>query len=258
MPGFEALSPWLVAYVVVVMMVSGWVQGALGLGFPTIATPLIAAVTDMRTAVILVLLPCLATVITNIVRGGTPREVLARFWWLPVWMLLGAAAGTRLFVLFPQFPYALLLAGVVLFYLNLERIGRMEWPWMKNHDKVVGALFGFLAGLSEGTANVAAPPLIIYLLGVGLSPLLLVPAMNLCFATGKTTQFFTFVASGGVDPVQWLMTLPLAALAVAASLHGITVRSRIDGAAYRIWLRRALLAMAVLLLAQYGYGLLAG
>lgn len=256
MPGFESLSLGLIAYIILVMMFCGWVQGALGMGFPTIATPMIAAVSDMRTAVILVLLPCLATVFANIALNGTPREVIARFWWLPLCMLAGAAAGTRLFVEFPQFPYALLLAAVILLYLGIERMGRVEWPWMKRNEKTAGIAFGIVAGLSEGTANIAAPPLVIYLLGIGVTPAMLVPAMNLGFATGKSTQFVTLAASGGVPAAQWLATLPLAALAVLATLHGIRIRSRIDADSYRMWLRRALLVIAAVLLLQYGCALL--
>ena len=54
MPGFETLTPALVAWIAAVMLVAGLIQGALGLGFPTLATPLIALVTDIRTAVVIV------------------------------------------------------------------------------------------------------------------------------------------------------------------------------------------------------------
>jgi hypothetical protein len=253
MLGLPELSYVLMLYVAVVILISGWVQGALGMGFPTIATPLIAAVSDMHTAVLLALIPCLATVITNIIRSGTPHVVFERFWWLPLYMLGGSWLGTRLFIHYPQFPFALLLAAIILFYLNLERLGRMQWPWMQRHQALVGAGLGFLAGVSEGTANISAPPLIIYLLGIGLTPMLMVPTMNLCFATGKATQLFTFVASGSVAPQFWLMTLPLAVIAVGASLHGITVRQRITDASYRRWLQRALFVMALILLVQYAY-----
>ena len=68
MPGFEHLSWVIVGWAALVLAFAGMVQGALGLGFPMLATPMIAAVTDMRTAVILVLLPCVATTVTNIER----------------------------------------------------------------------------------------------------------------------------------------------------------------------------------------------
>ena len=237
----------------IVIAVAGWIQGALGLGFPMVATPLIAAATNMQFAVVMVVIPCIATVIVSILRSPGSAGVVRRFWWISIVALLGAAVGARLFVLFPGFPYALLLAGVILFYLNLDRLGLSEWPVMKRNEKKFGLLFGFLGGLSETTANIAAPPLIIYYLGIGLPPLMLVPAMNISFLVGKSTQFATLAASGIASPMHWLVTLPLAVIATVASLYGSRVRSRIDGETYRIWMRRMLLTMALILLTQVAY-----
>lgn len=253
MSGFEDLSPWLIAYIAVVIAAAGWVQGALGLGFPMIATPLIAAATNMQVAVVTVLIPCIAAVLVNILRSPGFIDVLRRFWWMPFVALIGAVIGARLFVLYPEFPYALLLAGVILFYLNLDRLGLTQWPLMRRHETAFGLTFGLLGGISESTANIAAPPLIIYYLGIGLPPLMLVPAMNISFLVGKVTQFATLAASGMATPTMWLMTLPLAVLATIASLLGSRIRSRINGVTYGRWMRRMLFAMAMILLAQVVY-----
>ena len=252
-PGFENLSPWLFAYIAIVIVAAGWVQGALGLGFPMIATPLIAAATNMQVAVVMVLIPCIAAVLVNILRSPGFVKVLRRFWWMPFVAMIGAVIGARLFVLYPEFPYALLLASVILFYLNLDRLGLTQWPLMRRHETFFGLTFGLLGGISESTANIAAPPLIIYYLGIGLSPLMLVPAMNISFLVGKITQFSTLAASGIASPTIWLMTLPLAVLATIASLLGTRIRSRIDGPTYARWMRRMLFAMAMILLAQVAY-----
>jgi uncharacterized protein len=254
MPGFESLPMAVVLWAVCVIALAGLVQGALGLGFPFVATPLIALVTDMRTAVILVLLPCLATVVTGMFQGGPLRPVLARFWAMPLYMLIGAALGTRLFIAYPQAPYALLLAAIILIYLNLDRLGRTEWPLVRRKEKGYAAVFGLLAGASEGTANVASPLLVIYYLAVGVTPLTMVQALNICFFAGKSTQFATLAWAGGVGMTQWAATLPLAAVAVFTAVRGARIRNRIDAVTYRVWLKRALFAMALVLLAQYAYG----
>jgi len=46
------------------------------------------------------------------------------------------------------------------------------------------------------------------------------------------------------------MTLPLAVIAAVGAWGGIRVRSRIAAETYRRWLKRALFAMALLLIAQ--------
>ena len=253
MPGFESLTVPLVAWIVAVVIVSGIVQGALGLGFPTLATPLIALVTDIRTAVIIVLLPCIATVVTGLVRSGFLREALASFWMMPIYMLAGAAIGTRLFIAYPDFPYALLLAGLIVAYLNLGRIGSGEWKLVRNRKGAFGAVFGLAAGLTEGTANVAAPALVVYYLAIGVPTTLFAQALNICFMTGKSTQFVTLASAGGVGVTQWLMTLPLAAIAAGGTVYGITIRNRIDAETYRRWMRGALWVIAGILVAQAGY-----
>lgn len=253
MPGFESLSPWLIAYVVIVIAAAGWVQGALGLGFPMIATPLIAAASNMQFAVVAVVIPCIATVLVSIVRSPGFIGILRRFWWMPLVAMAGATLGARLFVLYPGFPYALLLAGVILFYLNMERLGRGQSPLMRRHETASGLFFGLLGGISESTANIAAPPLIIYYLGIGLPPLQLVPAMNISFFIGKSTQLATLAASGIATPSLWLLTVPLAVVATITSLIGTRLRSRIDGPTYSIWMRRMLMTMAIILLVQVAW-----
>lgn len=252
MPGFESLSLVTLGWIVAVMLAAGVIQGALGLGFPTVATPLIALATDIWTAVVLVLLPCLATIVTSMVVNPDFRRALAQYWTMPIFVFAGAAVGARLFITFPGFPYALLLAGVIIVYLNLDRL-RREWPLVRAHPRATGALFGVAAGFTEGTANVAAPALIAYFLALGLQPTIMIQAMLLCFFTGKTTQFATFAAAGAVTPVQWLVTLPLAVLAAVATVHGIRIRGSIDAQTYRRWLRGALWTVAAILLGQFAW-----
>ena len=253
MPGFETFSIGVILWLTVVVVFAGFVQGALGFGFPFIATPLVAMVVDMRTAIITVLLPTFASVVITLISCGPVGPVLKRFWMMPVYATLGALAGTWLFVAAPQFPYQLLLALIIIVYLNLDRIARGEWRSVQRHERACGALAGAAAGVFEGTANVAAPPLIIYFLALGLSPALLVQAMQLCFLVGKATQFSVLTLHGGVAMAQWLATLPLCVIALAAGAVGARVRGRIDAAMFRRWVKRILAAIAFALLAQYAY-----
>jgi uncharacterized membrane protein YfcA len=253
----ESLSPLLLVWIVCVILVAGLLQGALGFGFPFVATPLIALASDMRTAIVLVLLPTLATICVALFTSGPLRATLARFWMMPLYMILGSAAGTWVFVSAPQAPYTLVLALLTLFYLSLDRLGRTEWAVVKRNERAFAPLSGLTAGVFEGTANVAAPPLIILYLSLDLTPAMLVQALNICFLVGKTTQFTVLTLRGGVGMGEWAATLPLVAVGVTGSLIGVRIRNRIDAQAFRIWVKRALFVIALGLLAQYAYGRLA-
>ena len=253
MPGFESLPFAVIAWIALVLALAGFVQGAIGVGFPMLATPLITLVSDMRTAVILVLLPCVASTVTNIVRSGPLLPTLKQFWYMPVCMFIGALAGARLFVAYATFPFALLLASVILLYLYLDRRGLAQWPVVARHPLWFGVLFGTVAGMSEGAANIAAPPLLMYFFSLGVDRHVLVQVLNVCFTVGKPTQFLVLTSEGGVTWTQWAITLPFAAMAAATTLVGIGIRNRIDAATYRRWLLNVLFIIALVLIAQVGW-----
>ena len=253
MPGLETYSLAMVLWIAVVLALAGFVQGALGFGFPFVATPLIAMASDMRTAIITVLLPTLVTTLVTLATSGPLRPTLARFWMMPLYAMLGALAGTWLFVATPQAPYSLLLSLVIIGYLNLDRIARGDWPLVRRHQRVFAPLAGLAAGAFEGTANVAAPPLIIFYLALNLTPAMLVQALCICFVVGKMTQFAVLTTRGGVVAAQWLATLPFIVVSVATFFAGLRIRNRIDAQTFRIWVKRALLVIALMLLVQYGY-----
>ena len=252
---FDTLAVGLLAWVACVVLIAGLLQGALGFGFPFVATPLIALMSDMRTAIVLVLLPTLATICVALFTSGPLRATLARFWMMPLYMILGSAAGTWVFVSAPDAPYTLVMALLTLFYLSLDRLGRAEWAVVKRNERAFAPLSGLTAGIFEGTANVAAPPLIILYLSLSLTPTMLVQALNICFLAGKTTQFTVLTLRGGVGMDEWLATLPLVAIGVAGSFAGVRIRNRIDAATFRFWVKRALFAIALVLLGQYVYSL---
>ena len=253
MTAIESLPIAVILWLTLAVVISGFIQGALGFGFPFIATPMVAMVVDMRTAIITVLLPTLATVVITLVTSGPLGPVVKRFWRMPVYSSLGALAGTWLFVAAPDAPYQLLLALIIIVYLNLDRIARGDWPLVKRHERTFGLLAGSAGGIFEGTANVAAPPLIIYYVALDLSPAMMVQAMQMSFMVGKTTQFTVLTLHGGVSAAHWFATLPLCVIAVAAAFGGARLRGRIDAAMFRKWIKRALAIIALSLLAQYAY-----
>jgi hypothetical protein len=54
MTSLDALPLIAIAWIVLALAAAGLVHGTLGLGFPLVATPLIALITDIKTAVVLV------------------------------------------------------------------------------------------------------------------------------------------------------------------------------------------------------------
>lgn len=251
MLGLDALPASALLCVGLAVACAGLVHGTLGLGFPLVATPLIALVTGIKTAVVLIVAPTLVVVIVAIVAGGSFAQTLRDWWRMPLWVACGALAGTHLFIAFDPAPLTLLLALVILVYLVLDSLGRGQSALLARHRHAFGMLFGFLGGAFDGAVNIAAPPLLVYFLSIGLAPSALVKALNLCFLTGKTTQFTTLASTAGIPLWTWVSTLPLCIIGAGTSLAGARLRNRVPAATYRRWLKLALFAMAALLVLQF-------
>ena len=103
------------------------------------------------------------------------------------------------------------------------------------------------------SANVAAPPLIVYYLALGLAPATMVQAMQICFLVGKSTQFVVLSTQGGIGVSQWLETIPFCAIAVASGFVGARVRGSIDAKLFRRIVKGSLGLIAFALFAQYLY-----
>src|SRR5438046_593607 len=136
----ESLSPLLFGWIVFAVVLAGLIHGALGFGFPFVATPLIAMATDMHTAVVTLVMPTFAITLVNIAKSGPIVPVLGRFWIIPLFALAGAVLGTSLFIIAPGIPYLLILALVTLAYLNLDRLGLGELPLVRRHERLFAPL----------------------------------------------------------------------------------------------------------------------
>lgn len=240
----------LAAYAGIILF-AGLVHGTLGLGFPLVATPLLALFTDVRTAILITLLPTASINVFSILHGGRWSESIGRFWPLAAYAVAGGIAGTSLLVNSDPAPFKLLLAALVLLYLFVSRIGAFRMRWIGRHLGLSMLVFGLIAGFAAGTTNVMVPLLIIYSLEVGLQKTAMVQVFNLCFLSGKLTQIGVFAAAGLLTGHLLLTTTPLAAIAIAALFTGMNLRDRIPTDTYRKIVRCILVLLALLLIGQY-------
>ena len=250
-----ALPWWGIAWVAGVMLLAGFAHGAIGFGFPLVAMPMLTLVLDIKTTILVSLVPTMVMTLISAFRGGMLRESVARFWFMPITLVLGSYIGTRILIGTDPAPFVLLLALCLLVFLNLERLGKIEHRSVKQNPRFWGVVTGLIAGLFEATTNVSGPALLIYFIMLGMPPVALVQLLNFSFIGGKATQIITWSVSGGIGIGFWLSTVPWALLAVITLLMGQRVRSRLDSTVYMGWLRKFLWAMVVLLLLQYAWSL---
>jgi uncharacterized membrane protein YfcA len=251
----ESLSILFWIFAGAIVFLAGLVHGIFGLGFPLMATPFLAILIDIRSAVLVVLLPTITVNIISILRGGRWSESIGRYWPLVLMIPIGTLAGTWLLISVDPGPFRLLLAAIIVLHLAGDRLCIVPMGWIRNHPWAAYLIFGLAAGFTAGTVNVMVPLLVIFALEVGMTPLVMVQVFNLCFLAGKSVQVGAFAQVGMLTGPLVLATLPLAAVAAVALLVGMRLRGGIEQETYRILLRRVLLGMAVVLTIQFTTGL---
>ena len=233
-----------------IALVAGVAHGISGFGFPLISTPVVALFTDVRTAVVMTLLPNIAVNLISLARGGKWRESLGKYWSVAGYVVIGTLIGTQLILVMPPEPLKLLLAAIIVVYLKQEAFKQLDWGAIHRHPQWAGLGFGLLGGVLSGSVNVALPPLIIYFTSMGLAPLAMTQILNLCFLAGRTTQVAMLGGVGqfGVDVM--MIAIPAIATAVGGVLAGGHFQSRISPVVWRSLIRAVLWLLALLLVAQ--------
>ena len=249
------------AFAIAVVLLAAAVHGVLGVGFPLVATPLLALVLDVREAVLLTLLPTAALNIASVLRGGGGGAILRRFWPLALCSIVGSAIGTQLLATSDPRPFDLALAALIGLYLwttGMDAGNREPMPGIvgaPQHFPRASMLgFGLVAGLAAGTTNVMVPVLIVYTLELGLERRAMVQLFNFCFVCGKAAQIAVFGMAGAFTAELTLHSAGLALVALGALWAGMQLQDRISEGAYRRGLRILLGALALLLVFRFFAG----
>ena len=246
----------VVAALVAIITVAGLAHGTLGFGFPLISTPLVALLVDIKTAVLVTVLPNIAVNTLSILRGGNWRDSIGKYWPLAMWVVLGTLLGTRLLLTVRHEPLQILLAVMITVFLLQDRLGQLDWSWVKRRPQLASAFFGVTAGVLSGAVNVALPPLVIYLMTLELTPIALTQTLNLCFIAGKTVQATALGVSDAASREMLYASLPMVLVAVVAVYAGMRLQAGIGAETYRVLLRKALGVIALSLVLQVIWSLL--
>ena len=232
---------------IAVGLLSAFVHGAFGFGFPLLATPLLAFGFELQTAILLTLIPTVSVNLVSILSERHWRAAWREYWPIPTFTIVGSFLGTQLLLSVDPEPFRLLLAIVLIAHLISDHLHRSEH--VLQVPKWGMALFGLLLGLLAGLVNIFSPLVVAFALYTRIPGALLVATFNLSFITSKSGQIIGFLSRGAFDlDVVWLavVTLPLI---LGGLWLGIRVRRRVDMDTYKGMLRGALwvISMGILL-----------
>jgi uncharacterized membrane protein YfcA len=210
-----------------VVFLVGILKGAIGFGFPTVSTPVLALFMDVKTAVALLVVPNIAMDAIQSRRGGSVLVTARRLGLLLLFGAAGMALGTRLLVGLSGRTAMLVLGTFLLFFvlLNVSRVTpRVPPGW----ERWLSPPIGFLAGVVGGVTNVPGTPLVIYFYALGMAKREFVRSVAFSFIVYKAVQLAALTWYGAFGQALVLPTLGLSAAALGGFAVGLRVQDRLD------------------------------
>lgn len=224
------------------LLLAAFVKGTTGFGFPLIATPMVALLLDIRTAVTILVVPNIVMDAAQIFRGGFPAAILRRFCWLLILTVAGVFLGTTVLAVLPLWMLNLALGVMVLLFVASTWF-RFELKIDPRAEKIYSPIVGFLVGFLNGMTNAAGPVLASYLYSLKLSKLEFVRSIATIFMVNKIVQLIA-VSTWNLFTFETLrLSLGVTIFVLLGFYFGLRTQERVNQATFN----RGLLTMLFLI-----------
>src|SRR5210317_344299 len=169
-----------IGQICLIFILAGLVKGTVGFGLPTIGIGLGALISDIPTAMMLILIPTIFTNIAQILSTGSVTSVLTKTWAFLLGAVVLVPGGLWMVVVVPEFPYERLLGLSILVYSLASLRGFNPVMRTKNNHRI-GLGLGLLNSVLTGMTGSMSVPGVMYLRSLQLSKDDLLCAMGVLF-----------------------------------------------------------------------------
>jgi len=240
----DPLQPETLALILAVFLLAGLVKGIVGLGLPAVALGLLTVFLGLKDAIVLIVVPSLATNLWQALAGGALLAIGRRLWSLLAFACVGIWFGTGLLAQ----SDGRLLAGLLGLLLSIYAVTALASPqlrvpeaWEPWLSPPIGAISGFFTGLTGSFTF----PGIAYVQALGFSRDRLIQAMGIVFLTSTITLGLGLADNGLLTRDLGIASLAAMIPAFLGLLAGIRMRRRIPEDYFRRILLGALLVLGV-------------
>jgi uncharacterized membrane protein YfcA len=214
------------AFALLGILLASFIKGAIGFGFPTVATPLLALFMDVKSAVVILILPNLVMDGIQTYRRSGLLLTLRRHALLYGCGIVGTFAGTYLLKLISGQLALLILGLFVLAFVGVNVSGlalRVNPRW----ERVLSPPIGLFAGVLGGVTNVPGTPLVLYFYALGMDKTEFVRSISLSFLVYKTSQLVAVTQAGLMRWGLFGLSVVATALGLGAFWLGLRVQDRV-------------------------------
>lgn len=228
------------------LFLAGVLKGATGLGYSSCALPFLATALGLKAAIVLLVVPAMASNLMLVFKAGRLRETVARFWPLYLATLPGIAAGVFLLSFVDQLVATRVL-GVLIVLYALMGLLRPQFTLPDRVARVIQVPVGLLNGLLTGLTGSQVMPLMPYMLALRIEADQLVQGVNIAVITASLFLAVGLMSTG-------MMTGPSLGLSLAAVVPAL-LGVELGNFTRRFIPKEALRVLILAVLALIGAGL---
>jgi uncharacterized membrane protein YfcA len=235
------------AAVSAVLVLSGALHAATGFGFALLSAPILAALLGPQEAISVIVLT--GIVVDGLILGAErrrPEPAWPEAVGLTLWAVPGLVAGAYLLSSLPRAGLQLLVAAAVLGGVTMRVVGGRRAAGSgspSSRYRWTRAAAGLSSGLLSTATTLGGPPVVLYLMGRGLTPQRMRDTLVVLSLLRTPPSMIALVLAGAL---RWRPEIPLLWLAVLVGYAGGKwVFTRMDAARYERGVLGLLVAAAV-------------
>ncbi|MBL4807212.1 MAG: sulfite exporter TauE/SafE family protein [Rhodobacteraceae bacterium] len=217
-----------------VMMLAGFIKGAIGFALPMIAISGIGTVMSAEIAIAAMILPGLFTNFWQSLRNGFGAALvsLRKFWRLNLILLVMIYYCAKLVTVVPESFLFLILGASITVFGTIQIVGWQPRfpPHMRNYVEAGVAL---VAGFFGGLAGVWGPPILMYLMALETPKVEQIRVQGISFLLGSIVLTVAHLNSGVLNQNSLPFSAALIVPAALGMFAGFAVQSRIDQQVFR-------------------------
>lgn len=216
-----------IGLVVFAYLIAGFVKGVIGMGLPTVALGILAAVITPSQAAAILIAPSLATNIWQMVAGPYLLGLIKRLGGMLVGMFVGGWFGAGILTGANAKPAAMGL-GIVLILYSLLGLTKIKFSVPRRAEIWLGPIVGLITGYVMAATGVFVIPALPYMQAIGLEKDELVQALGLHFSVSTVALAFVLWDGGAFNLSLGTLSLFAIVPAVVGMYFGQRMRSRIS------------------------------